>query len=51
VYDAIVLAVAHKPFLSVTNDTLRGWANFPTLLVDIKGLYGKKAEGFEYWSL
>ena len=51
VYDAIVLAVAHKPFLSFTNDTLRGWANFPSLLVDIKGRYGKKAEGFEYWSL
>jgi len=51
VYDAIILAVAHKPFLSYTSETLRGWANFPSLLVDIKGRYGKKAEGFEYWSL
>jgi UDP-N-acetyl-D-galactosamine dehydrogenase len=51
VYDAIILAVAHKPFLSYTSEALRGWANFPTLLVDIKGRYGEKAEGFEYWSL
>jgi UDP-N-acetyl-D-galactosamine dehydrogenase len=51
VYDAIILAVAHKPFLSYTSEALRGWANFPTLLVDIKGRYVEKAEGFEYWSL
>jgi len=50
-YDAIVLAVAHKPFLEIDNTTLQSWANFPALLVDIKGLFRKRAEGFEYWSL
>jgi len=50
-YDAIVLAVAHKPFLEIDNATLQSWANFPALLVDIKGLFRKRAEGFEYWSL
>jgi UDP-N-acetyl-D-galactosamine dehydrogenase len=50
-YDAIVLAVAHKPFLEIDNKTLQSWANFPALLVDIKGLFRKRAEGFEYWSL
>jgi UDP-N-acetyl-D-galactosamine dehydrogenase len=50
-YDALVLAVAHKPFLAYENDLLQSWARFPALLVDIKGLYRKKAEGFDYWSL
>jgi UDP-N-acetyl-D-galactosamine dehydrogenase len=50
-YDAIVLAVAHKPFLEIDNKTLQSWANFPALLVDIKGLFRKRAKGFEYWSL
>jgi UDP-N-acetyl-D-galactosamine dehydrogenase len=50
-YDAVVLAVAHKPFLEYDNATLQSWAQFPALLVDIKGLFRKKAEGFEYWSL
>ena len=50
-YDAIVLAVAHKPFLEIDNATLKSWANFPALLVDIKGLFRKRSEGFEYWSL
>jgi len=50
-YDAIVLAVAHKPFLDYDNAKLQSWAQFPALLVDIKGLFRKKAEGFEYWSL
>jgi UDP-N-acetyl-D-galactosamine dehydrogenase len=50
-YDAIVLAVAHKPFKELENNTLQSWAKFPALMVDIKGLFRKKAEGFEYWSL
>lgn len=50
-YDAIVLAVAHKPFLDIQNDQLKAWANFPAMLIDIKGLYRQRAQGFEYWSL
>jgi UDP-N-acetyl-D-glucosamine/UDP-N-acetyl-D-galactosamine dehydrogenase len=50
-YDALVLAVAHKPFLAFENALLQQWARFPALMVDIKGLYRKKSEGFEYWSL
>jgi UDP-N-acetyl-D-galactosamine dehydrogenase len=51
VYDAIVLAVAHQPFRELENKTLQSWANFPALLVDIKGLLRTKSEGFQYWSL
>jgi hypothetical protein len=43
--------VAHKPFLEYDNVLLQSWGNFPALLVDIKGIYRKRAEGFEYWSL
>jgi UDP-N-acetyl-D-galactosamine dehydrogenase len=50
-YDAIVMAVAHKPFREYNNALLRGWANFPALMVDIKGLWKNQADGFEYWSL
>lgn len=50
-YDAIVMAVAHKPFREYNNTTLRGWANFPALMVDIKGLWKNQSDGFEYWSL
>ena len=50
-YDAIVMAVAHKPFREYNNAFLRGWANFPALMVDIKGLWKNQADGFEYWSL
>ena len=50
-YDAIVMAVSHKPFLDIDNAQLTSWARFPALLVDIKGLLKNKADGFEYWSL
>ncbi len=50
-YDAIVMAVAHQPFREYDNKLLKGWGNFPALLVDIKGLWKSEADGFEYWSL
>lgn len=50
-YDAIILAVAHTPFLEIQNETLKSWANSPALLIDIKGLFRHRSQGFEYWSL
>jgi UDP-N-acetyl-D-galactosamine dehydrogenase len=50
-YDAIIMAVAHEPFLNIQNEELKSWANFPSILVDIKGFWKSKSEGFEYWSL
>jgi UDP-N-acetyl-D-galactosamine dehydrogenase len=50
-YDAVILAVGHKPFLNYDNALLKSWAQFPALMVDIKGLFRKKSDGFEYWSL
>ncbi len=50
-YDAIVMAVAHQPFRTFDNAVLQNWANFPSLLVDIKGLWKNQSRGFEYWSL
>jgi UDP-N-acetyl-D-galactosamine dehydrogenase len=50
-YDAIVMAVAHKPFMELRNEDLLKMANFPAILVDIKGIWKAHSEGFEYWSL
>lgn len=50
-YDAIVMAVAQKPFMHLRNEDFQNMANFPAILVDIKGIWKKEAAGFEYWSL
>jgi UDP-N-acetyl-D-galactosamine dehydrogenase len=50
-YDAIMLAVAHSPFLEISNKLLQSWANKPALLVDLKGLWKNQSKGFDYWSL
>jgi UDP-N-acetyl-D-galactosamine dehydrogenase len=50
-YDAIMLAVAHSPFLEISNSLLQSWANMPALLVDLKGLWKNQSKGFDYWSL
>lgn len=50
-YDAIMLAVAHAPFLEISNKLLQSWANLPSLLVDLKGIWKNQSQGFDYWSL
>lgn len=50
-YDALMLAVAHSPFLEISNSLLHEWAQLPALLVDLKGKWKNKSQGFDYWSL
>ena len=50
-YDAIVMAVMHQPFYSIDSEKLQSWANFPAVLVDVKGHWKHQSAGFDYWSL
>jgi len=50
-YDAIVLAVAHKPYVGQSEDFFLNLSTENGLLVDIKGLYRHKISKLHYWSL
>ncbi len=51
-YDAIVIAVNHAPYLSLTEDDFKGMLkDGKGVLVDLKGLYRGKIKDLEYWSL
>ncbi|MCS6917815.1 MAG: nucleotide sugar dehydrogenase [Chitinophagales bacterium] len=50
-YDAIVVAVAHRQYRSLTESYFYELANVPALLVDLKGLYRGKIQRLSYWSL
>lgn len=50
-YDAIIVAVNHEEYLSLTEDDFKGMMNGQGLLVDLKGLYRGKINDIEYWSL
>ena len=50
-YDAVVIAVAHKEYSSLTEDQFKKWLKPGGLVVDVKGLYRGKTGDFEYFSL
>lgn len=50
-YDVVTLAVAHSPFLEISNQLLLEWTKKPALLVDLKGKWKEKSTGMDYWSL
>ena len=50
-YDAIVVAVAHDEYRSMTENDFLKWTNENSLLVDVKGLYRNIIEKMQYWSL
>lgn len=50
-YDAVVLAVAHKPYLDLSEDDFKKMLNGLAVFVDIKGIYRKKIRDLDYWSL
>lgn len=52
--EAIVVAVAHREYRQLSIDSLRGLMNGAPLLVDVKGLFGRKAvaaAGIRLWRL
>ncbi|MBC7448467.1 MAG: nucleotide sugar dehydrogenase [Hymenobacteraceae bacterium] len=51
-YDAVVVAVSHREYLTHDEAYFRGLMDAPGVLVDVKGLYRRKiGEGMTYWSL
>lgn len=50
-YDAIIVAVAHRPYLELDEAWFAERLTPSGLLVDIKGLYRKKVQSLRYWSL
>ena len=50
-YNAIVAAVAHTPYLNLTEDYFLNLSVGNGILFDIKGLYRQKIKKMTYWSL
>jgi UDP-N-acetyl-D-glucosamine/UDP-N-acetyl-D-galactosamine dehydrogenase len=50
-YDAVVLAVAHKPYKELSEEYLLSISNANALFADLKGIYRNKISKLKYWSL
>jgi UDP-N-acetyl-D-galactosamine dehydrogenase len=50
-YDAVIVAVAHKDYLSLQEGDFEQLLNEKGILADIKGIYRKRVKGITYWSL
>lgn len=50
-YDAIIVAVAHKEFLTLDEQYFISISSALPILVDVKGVYRKKIKEMLYWSL
>ncbi len=49
-YDAIVVAVNHKPYLDMDEAYFKSMMDEKGILIDIKGIYRKKIKSLTYWS-
>lgn len=50
-YDAVIVAVNHKEYISLDENYFRSILSDGGLLVDVKGIYRKKVKNLNYWSL
>jgi len=50
-YDAVIVAVNHKPYLNLTPEYFKKLLSPKGVLVDVKGIYRKQKLPFTYWSL
>jgi UDP-N-acetyl-D-galactosamine dehydrogenase len=50
-YDAVIVAVSHKPYIEKDEAYFQGITSDNAVLVDIKGLYRGKMQNMHYWSL
>jgi UDP-N-acetyl-D-galactosamine dehydrogenase len=50
-YDAIIVAVNHKPYLELTEDYFKSITSPNAVFVDVKGVFRKKIKEMKYWSL
>ena len=50
-YEAVILAVAHAPYLALSPEELRALLRPGAVLMDIKGLIAEPPEGLSYWRM
>ncbi|MBO7133235.1 MAG: nucleotide sugar dehydrogenase [Bacteroidales bacterium] len=50
-YDAIIVAVNHKPYMELAEDYFKGISAENGILVDVKGVLRGKIKDLTYWSL
>jgi UDP-N-acetyl-D-galactosamine dehydrogenase len=50
-YDAVIVAVNHKEYLSLDENYFKSLMNHQPILIDIKGIYRNKFNNITYWSL
>ena len=50
-YDAIIVAVNHKPYLEFTEEYFKSISASKGILIDVKGIFRKKIHNMSYWSL
>jgi UDP-N-acetyl-D-galactosamine dehydrogenase len=50
-YDAVIVAVNHKPYLKLDEEYFKSITNEKAILIDVKGIYRKKIKELSYWSL
>jgi UDP-N-acetyl-D-galactosamine dehydrogenase len=50
-YDAIIIAVSHKPYKTLDENYFKSITNNNAILVDVKGIYRNKIKELTYWSL
>lgn len=49
-YDAVIVAVSHKPYFDLSEDYFLSITNERAILVDVKGIYKNKIKQMAYWS-
>ncbi|MEI8201374.1 MAG: nucleotide sugar dehydrogenase [Bacteroidota bacterium] len=50
-YDAIIIAVNHKPYLELDENYFASITSEKAIIVDVKGIYRGKIKNHTYWSL
>jgi len=50
-YDAIIVAVNHKPYTELDENYFKSFTTDKAILVDVKGIYRNKIKDLTYWSL
>ena len=50
-YDAVIVSVSHKEYLTLNEDYFKSITNKDAILVDVKGIYRGKIKDLKYWSL
>jgi len=50
-YNAVIVAVSHKPYTNLSEDYFKSITSNNAIIVDVKGLYRNKIQELSYWSL